>query len=98
MTAARRDDDGDFRPSYDPATVEPYFSDPSTRRQWGDFKDIDANIFLLRGEHSDVVSEAEADAMEEEPSCIRLEIEGCGHAPSLNVREQIDPIRQFLAE
>ena len=29
LTSARRNDDGAFRPSYDPATVEPYFHNPA---------------------------------------------------------------------
>lgn len=98
LTSARRNDEGQFRPSYDPATVEPYFRDPAVMDQWNDWEDITADIFLLRGEHSDVVSEPEAERMREHPNCRFLKIDGCGHAPSLNVSAQIDPIRSFLAE
>ena len=49
LTSARRNDDGTFRPSYDPATVEPYFHDPAVMDQWDDWEDITADILLLRG-------------------------------------------------
>jgi pimeloyl-ACP methyl ester carboxylesterase len=32
------------------------------------------------------------------PRCRILTVEGCGHAPALNVPEQIQPIADFLAE
>jgi len=97
ITAARRTGDGLFTPNYDTRAVEPYFSDSDRTRLWDDWDQFDAESLVLRGEDSDVLSPEVAAEMERRRSdCSVLEIEGCGHAPSLNVENQIEPIREFL--
>lgn len=96
-TSARRTDDGLFSPNYDTQAVEPYFSDSDRTRLWDEWDRLDATTLVLRGEDSDVLSQEVADTMQSRgPDSSLIEIEGCGHAPSLNVPSQIRPIREFL--
>lgn len=97
ITSARRTDDGKLTPNYDPRAVEPYFSARDQYELWDEWNTIDANALVLRGEHSDILTKELLNRMiEEKPSCETIEVSGCGHVPSLNVGEQIEPIVSFL--
>lgn len=97
VNSARRRDDGSFSPAYDPGVVEPLLTAETDGDPWAMWDAIDADLFVLRGERSDILSAATFEEMcERQPDAESLLVD-CGHAPSLNVPEQIDPIRAFLA-
>ncbi|MFC7046723.1 alpha/beta fold hydrolase [Halobacteriaceae archaeon GCM10025711] len=97
-TAARRLEDGRFTPSYDPRVVEPLLTAEQDGDPWEMWEAIDADLFVLRGRESDILA---ADTFEEmverRPDAETLEVD-CGHAPALNVDDQVQPIREFLAD
>ena len=58
-------------------------------------------VLLLRGAESDLVlRDAAEEMLTRGPGakglCRVMEIEGCGHAPALNVPEQLDLVRSFI--
>ena len=101
VTSARRTDDGKVTANYDPrileALVEPSVDERDTH-PWAVWESIAADIMVVRGTDSAVLP---ADVFEEmldrQPDAEALTVES-GHAPALNVPEQIDPIGQFLTE
>lgn len=100
VTSARRNEVGEFLPAYDTAVVRPLFEEaPDPEAEWALWEAVDADLFVLRGERSDVLAESTFDEMlERRPDAESLVVEDCGHAPALNVDEQVEPIRAFLAE
>jgi pimeloyl-ACP methyl ester carboxylesterase len=55
-------------------------------------------VLLLRGVETDVLPKATADDMVRRgPKATLVEFPGIGHAPALNVPEQIGLIERFLA-
>lgn len=95
LTSARRTDTGQLTPNYDPRVVEPLLAGEQPT-QWDSWNAIDAEIMILRGTDSDILSQPTFEEMQaRQPAAETLEID-CGHAPALNVPEQIDPIRAFL--
>jgi pimeloyl-ACP methyl ester carboxylesterase len=98
ITSARRGDDGQFTPAYDTRIVEPLLTATPDVDPWEVWEAIEAPTLVLRGEHSDILpAETLAEMKERRPEIETLVVEGCGHAPVLNVPEQVDPIREFLA-
>lgn len=97
VTSSRRTEDGQFTPAYDPRVVEPLLTEEPERDPWDTWEAIDAPTLVLRGQHSDILA---ADTFEE-MQLLRPEVEtreyDCGHAPSLNVPEQVEPIRSLLS-
>lgn len=94
-TSARRTDDGQFAPDYDPRAVEPVLHGGDGDR-WDAWEETPAELFVLRGTDSDVLSAATFEGMQaRRPDAETLTVE-CGHAPALNVPGQVDPIRAFL--
>ena len=54
-------------------------------------------MLVLRGVTSDLLLPEDAEAMTRRgPRARIVEIPGCGHAPGLNVPEQIAIVREFL--
>jgi pimeloyl-ACP methyl ester carboxylesterase len=54
-------------------------------------------VLVLRGARSDLLLPDVAEAMTLRGPCARLvEFAGCGHAPALNVAEQIEAVGRFL--
>ena len=58
-------------------------------------------MLCLRGEHSDLVlRDATEEMMQRGPGLLGLtrvvEVPGCGHAPALNVPDQLDLIAAFI--
>lgn len=95
LTSARRTDTGAFTPNYDPRVVEPLLA-RAQPELWAAWDAIEAEILLLRGTESDILSESTYQEMQaRQPAADTLEFD-CGHAPALNVPAQIDPIRVFL--
>ena len=98
-TSARRKDNGKVTVHYDPAMVGQFRNHPQDYDQWDGYDRITAKTLLYRGAESDLILEEWADAMTRRgPKAVRMDFDGCGHAPALNVPAQIDPIAAFLAD
>jgi pimeloyl-ACP methyl ester carboxylesterase len=66
---------------------------------WPLYDAIRCPTLVLRGEHSDLLSDEVARRMTERgPRAVRVDIPGVGHAPSLVPDEQVDVVERFLAD
>jgi pimeloyl-ACP methyl ester carboxylesterase len=64
---------------------------------WKYWRAIKVPILVLRGVDSDLLpADLARDMVRRNPSARVLEIEGCGHAPSLMSHEQIERVCEFL--
>ena len=98
-TSTRRLPDGGVTPHYDPNMVMQFTEHAGDYEQWPQFLALDCDILCLRGETSDLLLKEDAAAMaEKHPNCQVVTIRDCGHAPALNVPEQIGLIANFLSE
>jgi len=100
-TSARRLPDGRVTPHYDPAMVRQFTDHPADYDLWEHYDRLRIPVLLLRGAESDLVlPDAAAEMMTRGPGPLGLarvvEVEGCGHAPALNVPEQLDVVRAFI--
>lgn len=104
VTSARRTDDGGFTPGYDPRIAlgvedddgNEVSEDEEAPDPWGVWAAIDSEILILRGVNSGILPEEPYERMLElQPEAGTVEVD-CGHAPSLNTDEQIDPIQEFF--
>jgi pimeloyl-ACP methyl ester carboxylesterase len=97
-TSFRRRDDGRITAHYDPAIVQQFALHPLDYNQWEDYERIGARTLLLRGAESDLLLPDVAQRMTETgPRATLAVIPGCGHAPPLNVPDQIARVKAFLA-
>ncbi len=97
-TSTRRLPDGRVTPHYDPAMVMQFVHHPTDYERWDDYDRIDVPVLCLRGETSDLLLADTADAMRERgPRALVVTVPGCGHAPALNVPDQLDLVTRFLA-
>lgn len=97
-TSTRRLPDGRVTPHYDPAMVLQFVHHPTDYDRWDDYERIDVPVLCLRGETSDLLLADTADAMRERgPRALVVTVPGCGHAPALNVPDQLDLVTRFLA-
>jgi len=101
-TSTRRLPDGRVTPHYDPAMVAQFVSHPDDYLIWDHYDAISVPVLCLRGAESDLVLPETIQAMAHRgPGAAGLlevmEIAGCGHAPALNVPEQLEPILAFVA-
>jgi len=97
-TSTRRLPDGRVTPHYDPAMVRQFVAHPDDYRQWDAWDALDIPVLALRGESSDLLLPDAAEAMRNRgPRAVVVEIAGCGHAPALNVPQQIGLIERFFA-
>jgi pimeloyl-ACP methyl ester carboxylesterase len=70
---------------------------PSDYDQWAAYDAIDAPTLCLRGESSDLLLPEVAEEMRRRgPRAEVVTIPGCGHAPALNVPEQLALVERFL--
>lgn len=98
-TSARRLPDGGITTHYDPKMVLQFECHPNDNDQWPQWGALDCEVLILRGERSDLLLPDVADAMTRRgPRARLLTIPGCGHAPALNVPEQIGAVREFLLD
>ena len=92
---------------YDPAIATPFkaLTDESARQAaaqgeamlWQMYDAITAPTLLLRGEASDLLSTATAQAMAQRgPKAVLTEFAGVGHAPTLVSSDQVDAVESFL--
>jgi pimeloyl-ACP methyl ester carboxylesterase len=95
--SARRTGDGGFAPAYDPRVVEPLLTEETHDDPWEAWEAIDVPTLVLKGEHSDILADETFEEMRERRPEIETRTYDCGHAPSLNVPEQVEPIRGLFA-
>jgi len=96
-TSTRRLPDGGVTPHYDPNMVMQFIHHPEDYAQWDEWRKLACPMLCLRGENSDLLlRDAAARMPKENPCCRVVEIEGCGHAPALNVPDQIAFVENFL--
>lgn len=97
-TSARRLPDGKLTPHYDPAMVRQFIVHPHDYALWDEYDALDMPTLVMRGIDSDLLLQETAEEMTRRGPRARLAvIPGCGHAPALNVPEQIELVRAFLA-
>jgi pimeloyl-ACP methyl ester carboxylesterase len=97
-TSFRRRDDGRITAHYDPNIVQQFTGHPRDYDQWESYERIGARTLLLRGAESDLLLPDVARRMTEiGPRATLVTVPGCGHAPALNVPDQIGRIMAFLA-
>lgn len=100
-TSTRRLPDGRVTPHYDPAMVRQFTDHPDDYVLWDHYDAIEAPVLCLRGAESDLVlPDAVAEMRTRGPGSrgrLRVvEVPGCGHAPALNVPEQLDLVAAFI--
>ena len=101
-TSTRRLPDGRVTPHYDPAMVQQFISHPIDYSIWPHFDALRLPVLCLRGAHSDLVLPETTQAMTQRGpgllGCLQVvQVAGCGHAPALNVPEQLNLITDFIA-
>jgi pimeloyl-ACP methyl ester carboxylesterase len=100
-TSTRRLPDGRVTPHYDPSMVRQFTDHPDDYALWEHYDRIDVPVLCLRGAESDLVErETTAEMLRRGPGARGLarvvEVPGCGHAPALNVPEQLDLVAGFI--
>jgi pimeloyl-ACP methyl ester carboxylesterase len=102
-TSTRRLPDGRVTPHYDPAMVRQFIDHPRDYDLWQHYDAVDVPVLCLRGAESDLVlRETTQEMLRRGPGLLGLtrviEVEGCGHAPALNVPEQLDLVVSFIEQ
>ena len=100
-TSTRRLPDGRVTPHYDPAMVQQFISHPDDYSIWAHYDALAVPVLCLRGADSDLVlPETMVEMTRRGPGARGLlqvvEIAGCGHAPALNVPDQLARVAAFL--
>jgi len=96
-TSARRTPQGKITTHYDPDMVLQFVHHPRDYDQWEAWDAIEAPTLCLRGETSDLLLPAVAEEMQRRgPQATVVTIAGCGHAPALNVPDQLSLVARFL--
>ncbi len=100
-TSVRRLPDGRVTPHYDPAMVRQFIDHPDDYRIWTHYDALDCPVLLLRGAQSDlVVAETVPRRQARGPGAKGLlqvvEVPACGHAPALNVPDQLETLTRFI--
>ncbi len=96
-TSTRRLPDGRVTPHYDPKMVMQFEHFPHDYDQWEAYDALDIPVLCLRGESSDLLLAETADEMRRRgPRAVVVTIPGCGHAPALNVPDQLQLVERFL--
>jgi pimeloyl-ACP methyl ester carboxylesterase len=96
-TSARRTGEGRLAPHYDPRMVLQFEHHPHDYDQWDAYDAIGVPTLCLRGESSDLLLPDIAEEMRRRgPRAVVVTIAGCGHAPALNVPDQLNLVERFL--
>lgn len=106
LTRPQLKPDGEgFKPHYDPGIAIPFrLITPELARAgeamlWHSWDALRIPVLLLRGEQSDLLSAATAQAMTQRGPRARLvKFAGVGHAPMLVQPDQVDAVRSFLLQ
>lgn len=97
-TSVRRTPEGKITTHYDPNMVLQFVHHPRDYEQWDAWDAITAPTLCLRGETSDLLLPEVAEEMKRRgPKAKLVTIAGCGHAPALNVPDQLNLVERFLA-
>lgn len=97
-SSIRRLPNGRVTPHYDPAMVMQFTHHPDDYALWDVYDRIEVPVLCLRGAESDLLLAPTAEAMRDRgPRALVVTIEGCGHAPALNVPDQLELVQRFLA-
>jgi pimeloyl-ACP methyl ester carboxylesterase len=102
-TSMRRLPDGRLTPHYDPAMVRQFIDHPNDYDLWAHYDLLRIPVLMLRGAESDLVlRDATEEMMTRGPGALGLvrvvEVPGCGHAPALNVPDQLQLVRGFIEQ
>ncbi|MDR3466280.1 MAG: alpha/beta hydrolase [Xanthobacteraceae bacterium] len=93
-TSVRRNPDGSISPHFDPA-IRQHFD--TNEEQWDNWDRLTCEMLCLRGETSDLLLVEDTESMvRRNPRCKVVTIAGCGHAPALNVPDQIALVGDFI--
>jgi pimeloyl-ACP methyl ester carboxylesterase len=96
-TSARRTPDGHITTHYDPNMVLQFVHHPRDYDQWDAYDAVEAPTLCLRGESSDLLLPEIAQEMTRRgPRATLVVIAGSGHAPALNVPDQLNLVERFL--
>ncbi len=100
-TSMRRLPEGRVTPHYDPAMVVQFTQHPNDYLIWSHYDAITQPVLLLRGAESDLVLPETVAAMQRRgPGALGrlkvIEVSGCGHAPALNVQQQLQWVTEFI--
>ena len=96
-TSTRRLPNGKVTPHYDPMMVLQFVHHPHDYDQWEAYDALEIPVLCLRGENSDLLLAETADEMRRRgPRAVVVTIPGCGHAPALNVPEQLQLVERFF--
>jgi pimeloyl-ACP methyl ester carboxylesterase len=96
-TSARRNDDGTYAPAYDPGIANAFAGELQDVVLWPVWDAVRCPTLLLRGVDSDLLLHETALAMTQRgPHATLKEFAGCGHAPALMAKDQIEVVRAFL--
>jgi pimeloyl-ACP methyl ester carboxylesterase len=100
-TSTRRLPDGRVTPHYDPAMVRQFTDHPDDYRIWDHYDALEIPVLCLRGAVSDLVLPETIAEMQRRGPALRghlqvVEVPGCGHAPALNVPDQLEQVTAFI--
>ena len=100
-TSTRRLPDGRVTPHYDPGITQQFFREVPEYPMWKEYDALHLPVMVMRGTNSDLISIDTIQAMRTRgpgrQGLLRTEeIEGCGHAPALNVPQQWELVKDFL--
>ncbi len=97
-TSVRRTDTGKVTPHYDPKIVMMFTHHEAELVQWDFWDALECPALCLRGAESDLLLPETAAEMERRgPRARVVTLPGIGHAPALNVPEQIGLVADFFA-
>jgi len=102
-TSMRRLPDGRVTPHYDPAMVQQFVHHPDDYLLWAHYERLTQPVLLLRGAESDLVLPETVVRMRDcgpgrAGRLQVIEVPGCGHAPALNVPEQLEAVLSFIRQ
>ncbi len=100
-TSARRLPDGRVTPHYDPQMVRQFTDHEDDYLIWAHYDRIDVPVLCLRGAESDLVLTETVEEMRHRGPGAKgllqvVEIAGVGHAPALNVPDQLELVSGFI--
>ena len=100
-TSTRRLPDGRVTPHYDPNITQQFFREVPEYPMWAEYDALNIPVMVMRGANSDLISPDTIQTMHiRGPGAKALlraeEIDGCGHAPALNVPAQWQLVMDFL--
>ena len=101
-TSTRRLPNGRVTPHDDPAMVQQFICHPTDYDIWPHYDALQIPVLALHGVESDLVLDATIEAMHHRgPGAAGrlqvMEVPHCGHAPALNVPDQLNCISDFIA-